>query len=112
VRQGYAALARTLPRRGEYAEVRAVLNDVSCDLGRITRQNRDSSQPKVRARRIDGRRSPAFAATGSEANAKAAAVISSASDLLLRSVPRSDLRYAHYVRIVSALDETAVLLRS
>lgn len=111
IQQNYETLRDALPRNGDYAAARSALSTVSRELDKIARQNRDRSQPRVRI--AGGSRSQSFTAVRDEAALRqAAAVVEKAKQQLLRSVPRNDPRYAHYVRIAAAFDDAAVLLRS
>ena len=105
-------LSRRLPKRGDYAEARAALDDVTAELDRIVRANRDRSRPRVSLKvRREGesaaRQSQPFSAVRASsvdaANAQAARAIEEAKVRLLRSVRKSDPRHVHYQRIAAAV---------
>lgn len=116
----YRDLAGRLPRRGDYAEARAALDDVASQLERIARNNRDRRQSriKVNVNRVGAppAQSRALSAVRPDrlqgANQQAQQAIEQGRLTLLRSAPPGDPRRAHYQRIASAFDDAAVLLRS
>lgn len=110
LQQGYEDLARGLPKRGDYGDVQKILGEVSRELAKIERANRDRKRGKVRL--PNTKRSRKYSATRSAALQQAEDAIERAKAKLLRSVPPSDPRAVHYQRIASAFDDAAVLLRS
>lgn len=116
----FGDLARRIPPRGDYAAAAQALAQVSTELDRIARANRDRTKPRIslRVAQVGGtpKRSAPFSAIRpeavTEANAQATASVERLQATLLRSVPDADPRDVHYQRIASSFNSAAVLLRS
>lgn len=111
-------LVDALPAAGAYAEARDALSKAAQELGTLSRQNRDTSQPRLkvtvkadpqtRRRPIAAIRPDAIERT----NAKALAVLEDTTTVLLRSAAGNCGVAIHYQRIAQALGSTKLLLRS
>lgn len=116
---GLANAAKALPRQGELASARGVLEKASKDLAALARANADPAQPRGRASRAgEAPRTSSRPLTPvrpdalASVNAQALAIIEEAETVLLRSAgfdaaPSADLR-----TIAEAVGSTKVLLRS
>lgn len=112
-------IAASLPRGEGNDEVRSVLNDASRKLETVARQNRDRAQPRISAK-TQGPKPVAttrpLVAVRPEAEAEAlneaAAILEEAGALLLRSSAQSQASTEHFQTVASALDSSALLLRS
>ena len=112
-------VAATLPRRGDYRAARQALNQASNRLNRLTRRNRDASQPLVRVKLPAGdprdATRPLTAVRGdtvSSTNTEARLVLDATVTTLLRASERSADRSVHYQRIAEAVGSNKLLLRS
>jgi hypothetical protein len=119
IRQGLQMTLARLPKTGEYADARKILQTAVAKLDRIVVENVDpeapallaapNANPKLKKRRhYSAIRKDRLAI----ANRKAVAVIEEARTELLRSSENSERRYAHYQEIALAVGSTKVLLRS
>jgi|GEM_PF-1193506 len=116
----YAAIARWLPKGGDYGVVYDVLNKASEDLHQVAKDNRDRyNEKKDFTVQLDGRRKSVgkpihSIRPGAQASANVAAIqiIQEAQTVLLRSTENSSRRQVHYQRIATAIDSNKVLLRS
>lgn len=112
------ALVKKLPAEGEYAAAREALATASDELRRLSRQNRDNSQPRLRITvqaDSETKRRPVAAVkqeTVAETNAKALAILEDTTTVLLRSAEGNSDVALHYQRIAQALNSSKVLLRS
>lgn len=112
------ALVDSLPAAGDYAEARDALSKASQELGALSRQNRDTSQPRLKVTVMadpQTSRRPVAAIqpdTIEQTNAKALAVLEDTTTVLLRSAEGNSGVAIHYQRIAQALDSTKLLLRS
>lgn len=112
-------VAATVPEGGEYAPVRAALEQATRGLQAITDTYEDTAAPRVRAR-VGGRpaapRTQPITAirpeTVARAAAEAEAVLDEAVTILLRSAENSARRQVAFQPIAQAIDSTKVLLRS
>jgi hypothetical protein len=112
VAAGLADVAAAMPRDSDQAAARAALEKASRDLRALAQENRDTSLPRVTAKRGDVTTSrPLAAVVPSPAVASAAdAIVAEAQTVLLRSAPADAA--PEYNRISAALDSSRVLLRS
>jgi len=115
----FARLARSLPSKGAYGQVRRALFEASEDLRKLAENNRDPDEPEIMVRlsTAGGARSsrplvPVAPAKRAEVARKAEAIIAEASTVLLRSAENSEDRMLHFAQVAQAIDSTKVLLRS
>ena len=112
------ALVKNLPAQGEYAAAREALATASDELAKLSRQNRDYSQPRLQITvpsDSETKRRPVAAVkqeTVAETNAKALAILEDTTTVLLRSAEGNSDVALHYQRIAQALNSSKVLLRS
>ncbi len=112
------ALVKILPAQGEYAAAREALVTASDELAKLSRQNRDYSQPRLQITvpsDSETKRRPVAAVkqeTVAETNAKALAILEDTTTVLLRSAEGNNDVALHYQRIAQALNSSKVLLRS
>jgi len=119
IRQTLLRAARELPDRGDYAPMKAILEDAAAKLGTIVAQNPDRSAgtvtPNVGGRPLAPTLPPLRAidpAAQEQALEQAVAVLEETETLLLRSAAGSSVRLPHYELVAQAVDSTKVLLRS
>lgn len=112
------AVVEKMPSRGGYAPARKALAEASDRLSRLSRQNRDDSQPRLRVTVTadsETRRRPVAAVkpeAAEQTNTRALAILDETTTVLLRSAEGSSDVAVHYQRIAQALNSTKVLLRS
>lgn len=112
------ALVKNLPAQGEYAAAREALATASDELAKLSRQNRDYSQPRLQITvpsDSETKRRPVAAVkqeSVAETNAKALAILEDTTTVLLRSAEGNNDVALHYQRIAQALNSSKVLLRS
>lgn len=117
LRQGFAATAQRIPRRGEYREIRAIIEEANRNLGAVVSANADARAPKQASRgnaRFKQRRSytPVKRQNLRSAMQQAQRVVAEAETRLLRSSENSEKRFQHYQQVATAIGSTKVLLRS
>ena len=119
VSEQFAALARSMPRTGDYAEARQVLQEASRELKALVRSNRGASQASVsiEVETATGgstvkRLTPIAPERQAAVTAAATAIIEEAATVLLRSRSATEERAAAFSQIAEAVDSTKVLLRS
>ena len=105
-----------LPEGGDYAAVRAALEDASAKLAELARQNASTSLTRGLVQANGQQSSRRFTPVATEAlaalNAQASAIIDEAQTILLRSAQNSERRRVHYQRIAEAVGSNKILLRS
>ena len=119
VSEQFAALARNMPRTGDYAEARQVLQEASRDLKALVRGNREAggASVSIEVETATGgsavkRLSAVAAERQAEVTAAATAIIEEAATVLLRSRSATEERASAFTQIAEAVDSTKVLLRS
>ena len=117
LRQGFAAVAQRIPRRGEYRQIRAIIEEANRDLGSVVANNADARAPKQASRgnaRFKQRRTYTAVKrqTLGRAMQQAQRVVQQAETKLLRSSENSEKRFQHYQQVATAVGSTKVLLRS
>ena len=115
----FEKISRSLPTTGDYAPLRAALAKAAIQLDRVVEANKDSGgkiiAPRLRSKPQAERirpLTPILPARQAAANAAAAAVVDELSTVLLRSALNSERRQIAFQAIATAIDGTAVLLRS
>ena len=116
----YRSLAQELPRTGDYAPVRQVLEYGADRLDRIAAENGSNAPPKRFQVNPPGFAAPVVTAPLVEipqsrqraADAAARDVIDQMETVLLRSAENSRRRAVHFQEIAAAIDSNKVLLRS
>lgn len=120
IRDRLGEVSKAMPRSGEYAPMRVVLESTVAKLGAITRSN---ARPASSARRFRfGERSGTVAMTGAllplrpaaipNAHSRAIAALGEARTMLLRSGENSRKRKIHFRSVAQALDSGKLLLRA
>lgn len=119
IRQTLLRAASQLSDRGDYGEMKGILEDAAAKLDVIVAQNRDRSagtvSPNVGGRPLAPTLPPLRAvdpAAEEKTLAQAVAVLEETETLLLRSAAGSAVRQPHYELVAQAVDSTKVLLRS
>ena len=117
LRQGFGAVAQRIPRRGEYRQIRAIIEEANRDLGSVVANNADGRAPKQASRgnaRFKQRRTYTAVKRQSLGRAmrQAQRVVQQAETKLLRSSENSEKRFQHYQQVATAVGSTKVLLRS
>lgn len=115
----FEKIARSLPQTGDYAPLRAALAKAVTQLDRVVKANKDNGgkiiAPRLRAKPQAERirpLTPILPERRVAASQEAAAVVDELSTVLLRSALNSERRQIAFREIATAIDGTAVLLRS
>lgn len=115
----FEKIARSLPRTGDYAPLRAALIKATTQMDRVVEANKDSGgkiiAPRLRSKPQAERirpLTPILPERQVAASRQAAAVVDELSTVLLRSALNSERRQIAFREIATAIDGTAVLLRS
>lgn len=113
------ALADRMAESGDYAPVRAQLEQASRSLSDLAQSNRDPDKPRARARRggptpqtSSRPLTPTRAEALDEVLEGAATILEEVETTLLRSTQQGDERRVHFERIAEAVGSNKVLLRS
>lgn len=116
----YERIAKTMPKGGEYKEIRRAFLSAADNLAAIAATNVDTGASRIRPRVSSGPIKPkatrplnaVLPSRQSQAEAQAAVVIDQLSTVLLRSGENSAKRQIHFAKIAQAVDSNKVLLRS
>ncbi len=114
-----AALAATLPDKGDYVEAKKVLDETAQKLRSVAQRNRSTSKPTARVRTTVNK-TPVLTAPltpvkpeAVEASiAEAITILDEAQTKLLRSGANSDRRKVHYQAMAKAVGSNKILLRA
>ena len=115
----FEKLARGLPRTGDYAPLRAVLDQAAKRLDVLVVKNSDPGVSRITPRIPNKPLAPSVGPLAAirpaelpRVMAEAAAIVDDTSTILLRSTENSERRQIAYQEIAVAIDSTKVLLRS
>jgi len=114
----FGALAKSIPKNSDYAEVQAVLKSASDQMANLARTNRDRDLPRGRATRPGSTETtsrpltPVSATSAAQVNRQALAILDDTQTLLLRSAQGSKSKTAQYAQIADAIGSNKVLLRA
>lgn len=113
------AIARAMPRTGEYAQAREILMEAGEELRALARANKSPTAPVGRARGTVGNKvvrtrplTPVRRESVPAVKRAAAAILQEAETKLLRSAAASDRRLIAYAQIAKAVGSNKKLLRS
>ncbi len=114
----FGALAKSIPKDSDYAEVQSVLKSASDQLANLARSNRDRALPRGRATRPGSTETttrpltPVSAEATASVNQQARAILDNTETLLLRSAEVSQSKTAQFAQIADAIGSNKVLLRA